>query len=159
MKDNITHSAPEWAADGYNERRTNSRAEALQVCTSAKNMYDKATKIIHEFEAGQDALTNFLPTAEQVNALPKGIKNYIYHLETNADPAGMVAENVLTMDENRALVLSIAEAHRERDALNSQNAMLRNQVRKYQELRQLTREVITGRLEIDESESNEIERR
>lgn len=43
----------------------------------------------------------WLPTPENINALPIGIKNYVYHLETNADPAGMVIENALLRDQLR----------------------------------------------------------
>lgn len=41
---------------------------------------------------------DWLPTAENINSLPKGMKNYVCHLETNADPAGMVRENTLMKD-------------------------------------------------------------
>ncbi len=46
---------------------------------------------------------NWLPTAENINALPSPIRSYICDLETRCDPAGIVRENVLTKDENRQL--------------------------------------------------------
>ena len=47
------------------------------------------------------------PTTENINELPDPIRNYIASLETNADPAGTIRENVLVREENamlRALV-------------------------------------------------------
>lgn len=43
-------------------------------------------------------LTDWLPTAENINALPEALRKFIHDLETNADPAGMVAENALLRD-------------------------------------------------------------
>jgi hypothetical protein len=39
------------------------------------------------------------PTAANINALPKAIKQYIHDLETLSDPAGIIAENILIRDE------------------------------------------------------------
>ncbi len=36
----------------------------------------------------------WMPTAENINALPEGLRKYVHDLETNADPASMVAENI-----------------------------------------------------------------
>jgi len=55
-----------------------------------------------------EILDNWLPTAANINALPKPLRNYIYGLETNADPAGMVAENALLKDQTRQLDAMIA---------------------------------------------------
>jgi hypothetical protein len=41
----------------------------------------------------------WLPTPENINALPDGIRDYVYSLETNCDPAGIIAENTLLRDE------------------------------------------------------------
>lgn len=41
---------------------------------------------------------DWLPTAESVNALPEPLRLYIGSLDMNADPAGMVQENVLLKD-------------------------------------------------------------
>ena len=46
---------------------------------------------------------DWTPIAENINALPEPIREYIYHLETNADPAGMVAENTLLKDQTKQL--------------------------------------------------------
>ena len=37
---------------------------------------------------------DWLPTAENINALPDPLRKYIADLETNADPAGMIQENM-----------------------------------------------------------------
>ena len=36
---------------------------------------------------------DWLPLAININALPEPIRKYIHDIETNADPAGMVAQN------------------------------------------------------------------
>ena len=52
-----------------------------------------------------DTLRDFKPTAEQINALPERIRNYIHELESNCDPAGIIAENTLVKDQNEMLAL------------------------------------------------------
>lgn len=42
-------------------------------------------------------------TAEEYAALPKAARDYIHQIETNADPAGMVRENMQLRDTNEAL--------------------------------------------------------
>ena len=51
----------------------------------------------------QEQYLGWKPTAENINALPKPLFEYIYHLETMADPAGMVAENTLLKDQTKQL--------------------------------------------------------
>jgi hypothetical protein len=46
---------------------------------------------------------NWLPTPENVNALPGPVRKYIHDLETKADPAGIVAENTLLRDQTKYL--------------------------------------------------------
>lgn len=53
---------------------------------------------------------NWLPTPENINALPKPVRDYIHALETNCDPAGMVAENTLLKDQLAALTPAIRAA-------------------------------------------------
>lgn len=52
---------------------------------------------------------DWTPTADNVNALPMPVRRYIHDLETNADPAGMVAENTLIKDLCRQLDAKIAQ--------------------------------------------------
>ncbi len=42
-------------------------------------------------------------TPDEINALPDRVRNYIYALETNADPAGTIQENGLLKDQTREL--------------------------------------------------------
>jgi len=56
---------------------------------------------------------DWLPTSENINALPAGIKKYIHDLETLCDPAGIVQENILLKDAMRALELKILEQREE----------------------------------------------
>lgn len=50
------------------------------------------------------------PTPQNVNALPAPLFRYIAGIETNADPGGMVRDNIRLRDENAALALALAEA-------------------------------------------------
>lgn len=50
---------------------------------------------------------DWLPTAENINSLPKGMKNYICGLETNADPQWVIRENILMKDLIRQLEAKI----------------------------------------------------
>lgn len=47
--------------------------------------------------------SDWTPTGVNIGALPEPLRRYIMYLETNADPAGMVRENVMLRDENLAL--------------------------------------------------------
>jgi len=40
----------------------------------------------------------WLPTAENINALPEPVRKYIHDIETNTDPAHIVRENILIKD-------------------------------------------------------------
>lgn len=53
--------------------------------------------------AAGDYWEQWLPDAQHINALPQPVRSYVHDLETNADPAGMVAENVLLRDLVEAL--------------------------------------------------------
>jgi len=52
---------------------------------------------------------DWLPTPENINALPEPVRKYIRDIETNIDPQGMVRENVLIKDTCKALVLKLEE--------------------------------------------------
>ena len=52
---------------------------------------------------------DWLPTPENINALPEPVKKFIYHIETNTDPAHIVRENILIKDTCKALVLKLEE--------------------------------------------------
>jgi len=49
------------------------------------------------------------PTAENINSLPKGMKDYICALETNADPQWVIRENILMKDLIRQLEAKIEQ--------------------------------------------------
>lgn len=42
---------------------------------------------------------HWVPTAENINALPARVRSYIYELETIADPSGLVHQNVFQRDQ------------------------------------------------------------
>src|SRR5215469_4933682 len=50
-----------------------------------------------------------LPTAENVNALPEGIRRYVYDLETRCDPADDVQRLALQVDTIRGLDAKVRE--------------------------------------------------
>ncbi len=56
-------------------------------------------------------------TPKEINALPERVRLYIHALETNADPAGMVQENVLLRDQTKALDAMIARLKSELSCL------------------------------------------
>ncbi len=45
----------------------------------------------------------WLPTPDNINALPGPLRKYVCRIETLCDPAGMVAENMLLKDQTRQL--------------------------------------------------------
>lgn|GEM_PF-4884814 len=49
------------------------------------------------------------PTADEINALPQHIRDYIHNLETNADPAGTVRELMVAKDTCRSLEKRVLE--------------------------------------------------
>jgi len=74
-----------------------------------KAKYEQAHLQIKEMihHAGIDE--GWLPTPENINALPEPVKKFIYHIETNTDPAHIVRENILIKDTCKALVLKLEE--------------------------------------------------
>ena len=54
-------------------------------------------------EQAQEQYLSWKPTAENINALPIPLFEYVCHIETLCDPAGMVAENTLLKDQTKQL--------------------------------------------------------
>lgn len=52
----------------------------------------------------------WLPTAENINALPESVRKYIYELETNCDPPSLVRDNIIIKENIRALEIRLKEA-------------------------------------------------
>lgn len=52
---------------------------------------------------------NWLPTAENINALPEPVRDYIAGLQTNADPPSMVADNIIMKDTIKTLEKMLEE--------------------------------------------------
>jgi len=46
---------------------------------------------------------DWLPTDEAISALPKGLRDYIHHLATHADPQMTIQENFLLREQVRQL--------------------------------------------------------
>jgi len=51
-------------------------------------------------------------TSEEINALPENVKRYIHDLETNADPAGIIRENIFLKDQVKALEKMVSDDKR-----------------------------------------------
>src|SRR5215510_5178020 len=71
--------------------------------------------MLHEFlaiDATEVAIAGgegWLPTAENVNALPEGIRRYVHDLETRCDPAHDVQKMALQADTIRGLDAKVRE--------------------------------------------------
>lgn len=50
-----------------------------------------------------DMPDNWLPTPENINALPEPLRRYVHDLETRCDPAGDIARLAVLRDQNRQL--------------------------------------------------------
>ena len=65
---------------------------------------------------------DWTPTADNINALPGPVRQYIHGLETMADPAGLVQDNALLKDQTRQLDAMIARLKKEHDMSNASNS-------------------------------------
>lgn len=65
------------------------------------------------------------PTAENINALPAPVRNYIHALEANCDPSGTVADNTIKADTIRALAASNRRIRDEFDTPGNRNTEAR----------------------------------
>ena len=65
-------------------------------------------------------MDGWLPTPENINALPEPLRKYIADLETNADPAGTVRENTIGKDTLTGLEMMLEEAKAENAALREE---------------------------------------
>lgn len=81
------------AEHGYGEKRRKLYEHVRELERKAA-AYDAAGVLV-----GGD----WLPTAENINALPEPLRLYIAGLETLCDPAGIVRENTLLKDSNKGL--------------------------------------------------------
>ena len=52
----------------------------------------------------------WIPTSENINALPEEIRKYIHDLETMCDPSGYVQSIAILKDTIRALTAKAADA-------------------------------------------------
>jgi hypothetical protein len=53
--------------------------------------------------AGVTISDDWQPTAEAINALPQGLRDYIHHLATHSDPQFTIQENFLLREQVRQL--------------------------------------------------------
>lgn len=74
-------------------------------------------------EGSNLSMNNFVPTPDNINLLPEPLRKYIHDLEALCEPAGIVAENILTHDQNNDLIerLRVLEKMVDEMALNISN--------------------------------------
>lgn len=53
---------------------------------------------------------DWLPTPENINALPEPVKKYVHDLETNCDPQYTMQDLILTKDINKQLEVALITA-------------------------------------------------
>ena len=70
-------------------------------------------------------LVDFSPTAEQINALPDGLRTYIHALETRCDPAGEVRELVVARD----IIATLGVAAKESEIISEAGRELQKQLK------------------------------
>ena len=93
---NILETAFSCLLKDINYKETGARYE--QAKKQIKALIQKpGVKVMPEI--GKD----WLPTAENINALPEPVREYIADMQTNADPPSMVADNIILRDTVKAL--------------------------------------------------------
>lgn len=65
-------------------------------------------------------------TATEINALPPKAREYIHQLVANADPAGMVRENMQLLDTNKGLQVMYRNRTDELDRVRTALELARN---------------------------------
>ncbi len=71
---------------------------------------------------GQGLTGEWLPTAENINALPSGVRQYIHDLTAVGDISFIVHENVFMRDQVLGLSLMYRKAQDELDLLRAESA-------------------------------------
>jgi hypothetical protein len=86
----------------FNKKAKRKEAEAMEERLNSKR---ESVKRIKQFLISND----WLPTPENINALPEPIRKFIHDIETNTDPAHIVRENILIKDTCKLLVIKLEE--------------------------------------------------
>lgn len=58
----------------------------------------------------EPTLAAFIPTPENVNALPEPLRRYIHDLQTDCDPSGTIRENVIARETITSLEILLTES-------------------------------------------------
>jgi len=70
-----------------------SREQYKERCNKLNGQFSRIRQLLT-----QQPQEDWTPTAENINSLPKGMKDYIYGIETNCDPQWVIRENRLMKD-------------------------------------------------------------
>lgn len=79
------------------------QSEKAELDIAAKEFQKSTWRLAGEKAEQQEWFANWEPTTENINALPEKLRQYVVDLETQCDPARMVAENTLVKDNCRML--------------------------------------------------------
>ena len=97
--------------EGINETATSVNDDYVMKATMqliAMLQETKKAELIWDATCPGIAAT-WLPSAENINALPEPVRNYVAGLETNADPPSMVADNIIMKDTIKTLEKMLEE--------------------------------------------------
>lgn len=84
-------------------------ADGLGCEETLREIQMAAVRALNDPPPKGDYWERWVPDSEHINALPQPVRSYVHDLATNADPAGMVAENALLRDTVAALEARLRE--------------------------------------------------
>ncbi len=87
--------------------------ELMDLFRRGKEEHDElplhTAKNIVRYMQKPEITKGWLPTAENINALPDPVQDYIADMQTNADPPSMVADNIIMKDTIKTLEKMLEE--------------------------------------------------
>ena len=85
--------------------------DAQMLMASANELKSALTQQVVAATQGVEAMSeNWLPTPNNVNALPKPLRDYIHNLVANCDPSNTVRESMILKDCNAGLQIMYRKA-------------------------------------------------
>ena len=76
----------------------NRRINLIALCQKCHNRLDQPFRRKKKEEGALFEVDEWQPTAANINSLPGGLKNYVFHLETLCDPQYVIRENLMMKD-------------------------------------------------------------
>ncbi len=88
--------------------------ELMELFRRGKEEHDElplhTAKNIVRYMQKPEIKKGWLPSAENINALPAPVRDYIADMQTNADPPSMVADNIIMKDTIKTLEKMLEDA-------------------------------------------------